>query len=318
MPPPGWFPDPADSTLWRWWDGRVWTEHIGPRGQAGQTQGAGAHDGRRPPLVQLTPQTSAATTKPWYFRWWAIAAAVLLGLLITGSLLPSDETVPTAASAEGRPDGGVGAGSSSGPTEDVEPAPVDTDGDGVVDDEDYRPTDPSIQARSDVDTDSDGVPDFRDAFPRNGQYSKDSDGDRVADRLDDFPNDADYSKDRDGDRVADAVDAFPNDPRRSEITLAMENALARAQDYLNFSPFSRQGLVDQMTSEYGSGFELADATWAVDQLHVNWKKQAVRAARDYLDFTAFSRQGLIDQLSSPYGAQFTLEEATYAVNKIGL
>lgn len=66
------------------------------------------------------------------------------------------------------------------------------------------------------------------------------------------------------------------------------------------------------------GYKVEDATWAVDQLDVDWKKQAVRSAKNYLDYTPFSHQGLIDQLSSPYGAQFTLEEATYAVNKIGL
>lgn len=66
------------------------------------------------------------------------------------------------------------------------------------------------------------------------------------------------------------------------------------------------------------GSEGEDATWAVSQLNVDRKQQAVRSAKDYLDFSSFSRQGLIDQLSSPHGAQFTLEEATYAVNKIGL
>jgi len=87
---------------------------------------------------------------------------------------------------------------------------------------------------------------------------------------------------------------------------------------LDYSAFSRQGLIDQLSSEYGEGFEVEDATWAVDQLSVDWRQQAVSSARDYLDYSSFSRQGLIDQLSSSYGDQFTLEEATYAVNKIGL
>lgn len=98
----------------------------------------------------------------------------------------------------------------------------------------------------------------------------------------------------------------------------MENALSSAQDLLNYSAFSRQGLIDQLSSEYGSGYDVEDATWAVNQLDVDWKQQAVRSGKDYLDYSSFSRQGLIDQLSSPYGAQFSLEEATHAVNKIGL
>jgi hypothetical protein len=118
--------------------------------------------------------------------------------------------------------------------------------------------------------------------------------------------------------TAVSVDAFPRDPSRSKITLAMENALGSARDYLDYSAFSREGLIGQLSSEYGAGFKVEDATWAVSQLNADWKQQAVRSGKSYLDYSSFSRQGLIDQLSSPYGAQFTLEEATFAVNKIGL
>ncbi len=222
--------------------------------------------------------------------------------------------------------------------------PVDSDGDGLRDEEDLRPTDrnvrtvndldadrdgvkngedlqpknPKVQTRDDIDTDKDGVADYKDDFPRDPAYSKDSDGDRVADAVDAFPKDGTRSRDTDGDKVADADDSFPTDPSRSKITLAMENALSAAEDYLAYQAFSRQGLIDQLSSKYGSGFDEGDANWAVSQLSVNWNEQAVKAAKDYLEFQAFSRQGLIDQLSSAYGSQFTVSEATYAVNKIGL
>jgi|SRR5579875_2021666 len=31
VPPPGWHPDPADPSYWRWWDGSRWTEATQPR-----------------------------------------------------------------------------------------------------------------------------------------------------------------------------------------------------------------------------------------------------------------------------------------------
>jgi hypothetical protein len=31
LPPADWYPDPSEPTLWRYWDGRAWTEHVAPR-----------------------------------------------------------------------------------------------------------------------------------------------------------------------------------------------------------------------------------------------------------------------------------------------
>lgn len=36
--PPGWYPDHGNPHLVRWWDGRMWTEHVQPRQQAEQPQ----------------------------------------------------------------------------------------------------------------------------------------------------------------------------------------------------------------------------------------------------------------------------------------
>ncbi len=102
--------------------------------------------------------------------------------------------------------------------------------------------------------------------------------------------------------------------------LGMEekNAVKEAQSYLNFSGFSRNGLIQQLSSEYGSGFTLDAATFAVNYLEdnnlVDWNEQAVREAKSYLEFSSFSRAGMIEQLSSEYGSQFTKEQAEYAVS----
>jgi len=100
-------------------------------------------------------------------------------------------------------------------------------------------------------------------------------------------------------------------------TLEQQNALKQAQSYLDFMSFSRQGLIDQMSSEYGSGYPVDVATWAVDTLAVDWNAEAVEQAQSYLDFSSFSRQGLYDQLTSPYGGQFTPEQANHALAAVG-
>lgn len=51
------------------------------------------------------------------------------------------------------------------------------------------------------------------------------------------------------------------------LYLEQQNALEQAQSYLDHSSFSRQGLIDQMSSEYGSGYPVEVATWAVDYLN---------------------------------------------------
>ena len=306
---PGWFPDQSDSTQLRWWDGQGWTEHTHPKDHPEGPRFGATSPGSAVATAQ-SAVVNAAPKKPWYFRWWAITAAVLVVLSVVGNLMPEDETTgATASKPAGTPTG------SSSPS--VEPAteteaqvePVDTDDDGVLDDDDYRPEDPKVQTEDDVDTDKDGVPDYKDDFPNNAQYSKDSDGDGVADAIDDFPKDERYSKDSDGDKVADSEDDFPADPSRSKITAAMENAIDTASSYLDYSAFSRTGLIGQLEYE---GYATGDATFAVDYLKVNWNEQAFKSAKSYLEYSSFSLSGLIGQLQYE---GFTYEQASYGANK---
>ena len=89
--------------------------------------------------------------------------------------------------------------------------PPDTDGDGVADDVDAFPNDPTEWD----DSDGDGVGDNSDAFPYDPNESLDSDGDGVGDNSDAFPNDPSEWADLDGDGVGDNSDAFPSDPAES-------------------------------------------------------------------------------------------------------
>jgi hypothetical protein len=106
--------------------------------------------------------------------------------------------------------------------------------------------------------------------------------------------------------------------RRREAALrrAYGRALDKAEDYLSYSAFSKQGLYEQLSSDAGEGFTEAEARYAVEHVHANWKQQAVKKAKDYLDYQSFSRQGLYEQLSSSAGEGFTPEEAQYAVSKV--
>lgn len=98
--------------------------------------------------------------------------------------------------------------------------------------------------------------------------------------------------------------------------MEQQNAIESAKDLLEIKAFSRKGLIEQLSSEYGSGFPKKVATFAVDSLSIDYNKQAVRAAQSYLEIKAFSRKGLIEQLESEYGSGFTHEQAVYGTNRV--
>jgi Host cell surface-exposed lipoprotein len=117
--------------------------------------------------------------------------------------------------------------------------------------------------------------------------------------------------------VAPKPKAKPKPPVRA-MTTAQEQAIGSAQDYLSFQAFSRNGLIEQLSSDAGEGFSRADAVYAVDHIRVNYRVQAAKAAKDYLTFEHFSRSGLIEQLESDAGDGYTHAQAVYGVNAVGL
>jgi hypothetical protein len=95
------------------------------------------------------------------------------------------------------------------------------------------------------------------------------------------------------------------------------NAVRAARSYLNISAFSRDGLIEQLSSSAGSGFNRNDATLAVDSMNVDWNLEAVKSAKQYLKLMGFSCKGLIQQLSSPAGGKFTEQQATFGAQQAG-
>ena len=67
-----------------------------------------------------------------------------------------------------------------------------------------------------VDSDNDGVNDDEDAFPNDASETADTDNDGVGDNADTFPNDASETADSDNDGVGDNADFAPNDPAVQE------------------------------------------------------------------------------------------------------
>lgn len=103
----------------------------------------------------------------------------------------------------------------------------------------------------------------------------------------------------------------------SRLTSAQRNAVRSANQYLRMTGFSREGLIEQLSSSAGEGYDLADATVAVDSLDVDWNENAVRSAKQYLSMSGFSCKGLIEQLSSSAGEKYTVSQATFGARQAG-
>jgi len=103
----------------------------------------------------------------------------------------------------------------------------------------------------------------------------------------------------------------PEPESEAEATLGEKNALEKAINYLNYSAFSRDGLIKQLEFD---GFTHQQAVYGADNCGADWNKQAVRKAKDYLNYSAFSRDGLIKQLEFD---GFTHQQAVYGAEGVG-
>ena len=94
-------------------------------------------------------------------------------------------------------------------------------------------------------------------------------------------------------------------------TIGDQNAVKKAQNYLKYMPFSKEGLVNQLEYE---GFSSKEAEFGVNHIDVDWNEQAAKKAESYLKYMAFSRSGLINQLVYD---KFTQQQAEYGVSAVG-
>ena len=113
--------------------------------------------------------------------------------------------------------------------------------------------------------------------------------------------------------VTEAAPPAETTPAAESATVSQKNAVRKAEDYLNYTAFSRTGLIGQ-AFEY-EGFPTADAEYAVDHVTVDWNEQAASKAADYMDYSSFSRKSLIDQLLYE---GFTQAQAEHGADSVGL
>lgn len=94
-------------------------------------------------------------------------------------------------------------------------------------------------------------------------------------------------------------------------TIGEKNALDKAKSYLDYTAFSKEGLIEQLEYE---GFTNAEAKFGADNCGANWKEQAAKKAKQYMDYSSFSKKGLIGQLEYE---GFTSEQAEYGAKAVG-
>ncbi len=97
-------------------------------------------------------------------------------------------------------------------------------------------------------------------------------------------------------------------PTEPGMTNEQKNALEQADQYLAFTNFSHDGLVEQLEYE---GYSHDVAVFAADNCGADWNAQAVNTAKGYLEISAFSYEGLYDQLIFE---KFTEEQARHGVD----
>ena len=117
-------------------------------------------------------------------------------------------------------------------------------------------------------------------------------------------------------KIAIILDVTP--ALAESMTTPQKNAVRSAKQLLQLQGFSHAGLIKQLSSEYGNGYKISDATIAVESLNVDWNEMAVKSAKQLLQLQGFSCKGLVNQLSSEYGNQYTVEQSTYAATQEGL
>ncbi len=102
----------------------------------------------------------------------------------------------------------------------------------------------------------------------------------------------------------------------ADVPSEYQSALKRAESYSNNMHMSKQGIYNQLTSDYGDKFSADAAQYAVDNVNADWNANALAKAESYQNSMNMSPSAIYDQLISEYGEKFTPEEAQYAIDHL--
>ena len=107
-------------------------------------------------------------------------------------------------------------------------------------------------------------------------------------------------------------------PPVKEVTIPSEHksALNKATTYANTMHMSKQGVYDQLVSEYGEKFSISAAQYAIDNIKADWNINALAKAKTYQDTMNMSPAAIREQLTSKHGEKFTKTEADYAIQHL--
>jgi hypothetical protein len=101
-----------------------------------------------------------------------------------------------------------------------------------------------------------------------------------------------------------------------KVPAEYKSALVKAKQYSDTMHMSKQGIYDQLTSQYGEKFSAEAAQYAVDNLKTDYNANALAKAKDYQKTMNMSPAAIHDQLTSTSGEKFTQAEADYAIQHL--
>lgn len=250
------------------------------------------------------PTPPAMPKKPFYKRWWFIAIVIVVALSILGSLVGGEDSAPT-STADVSADA-AGSSSESAATPATVPDVVGKKAHVAI----LDLTDAGFTTAPDLQDQAGAEVVINPANwtvvsqePAAGtELSSDTTITLVVTH--DADDAAGSSTDASGDSTTDAT---PNVP------VEYLNALSKAESYSDLMRMSKQGIYDQLTSEYGEQFSPEAAQYAIDNIQADWAANALAKAKVYQETMAMSPAAIHDQLISEYGEKFTPEEADYAI-----